>query len=582
MILPDRPENFESLAESRQTQSLADFGRLVSGVTRMYSHFVIGRLFPGFSSPTPAITPPVAALGVAATSTNFSLFASAASPALDPCRHHELTNLILFVGMELPQELLDEILSHLPKDDAETLRACSLVKRSWVYPAQRLLFSSIVLSARAYLLWGNKIDPDKTELLDHVRSFHYWAPNNKTSCLSTSDPIYGFTRYLAAFRRLRTLTLSDMPFSSITSNPSQEANIYSAFQHTLSSLSILECSISWSVFIQLIGYFPNLRNLEICNLHYGRDDRQPITLSRPLRGGLCITGFAMWALATFSDRLPRNQVAYDKLTISDDRIPPSATKYYQLIVNACGKSLVHLNFHPCECFPRNLPQWHKQIPTFNFPGNTVLDLSNCSELRQVVFYTVFPKEPQCAVISSITSRHIRKIVFTAPRSDEVSRTTLDGSDMLSLEDTMCGLVEKLRKLGYEHTLELEFKLHPDWVPLPIGKSFLKFGEKGRVLFSDTLGRTVKLTVRVSFSFVTRVSDLDISESGIASHCSWSGNTCAPAKISKMHVGEVQTFTFRPSGRVSVVVSIQLHHFVDSRPYVLRPRLRYHTLFPPYQ
>ena len=49
---------------------------------------------------------------------------------------------------DLPQELLDEIVAHLPSDDVKTLRACSLVAKSWVYPAQRLLFFFVELHAR--------------------------------------------------------------------------------------------------------------------------------------------------------------------------------------------------------------------------------------------------------------------------------------------------------------------------------------------------------------------------------------------------------------------------------------------------
>ena len=48
----------------------------------------------------------------------------------------------------------------------------------------------------------------------------------------------------------------------------------------------------------------------------------------------------------------------------------------------------------------------------------------------------------------------------------------------ALDDEVCELVEKLRVLGYEHTLELEF--HSD--PGADRRGFLpKFREKGRVI-----------------------------------------------------------------------------------------------------
>jgi len=49
----------------------------------------------------------------------------------------------LKLEVNLPQGLLDEILSHLPSDGGRPLRACSLVTKSWACPAQRQLFSSV-------------------------------------------------------------------------------------------------------------------------------------------------------------------------------------------------------------------------------------------------------------------------------------------------------------------------------------------------------------------------------------------------------------------------------------------------------
>ena len=402
--------------------------------------------------------------------------------------------------MKFPQELLDKIFSHLPNRDVETLRACSLVETSWVYPAQTLLFSSVVLNTSTYLSWEEKISPNNTELLGHVRSFHYWAPSPDPPRLPSPSHIDGPIRYLLSFRQLRTLTLSSM---RIEPTFSQQVNIFSAFQHTLSSLSIWAISLPWSAFIALIDYFPNLRNLEICNLHYHKDDRQSTTLSRPLLGGLSIIHFTTEALAAFSDQLPRMQVAYDELTIFDNRFLPSATEYYQLIINSCGKSLLHLNIHPSECFPQQLYQWHGQNQTLNSPDG-VPDLSNCSELRQLVIFTDSPAKPQCDVISSIISRNIRKIVFTGSPPDVMSYRPLNSTAMLPLERAMCGLVDKLRAFGYEHTLELEFGFHSRLFPRALASSrecFLKFKEKGRVILSDTgSGKTIGLVVRFFFFF----------------------------------------------------------------------------------
>ena len=250
--------------------------------------------------------------------------------------------------MKLPRELLDEIFSHLQaQDDEATLQACSLVAKSWVYPAQKLLFSSVVLNTSTYLLWRKRIRLNKTTLLNHVRSLHYWERDPNPPRWSGPPRIDGLIRYLPSFRQLRTLTLSRM---SVESDFSQQVKIFSVFQHTLSSLSIRLVSLPRSAFIALVDFFPNLKNLEICNPHFCEDDQQPTTLSRPLRGGLHIAGFMLEALVTFSDQLLRMQVAYDKLTAENGWIPDSAVRYYQLIINTCGKSLLYLNLHLCERF----------------------------------------------------------------------------------------------------------------------------------------------------------------------------------------------------------------------------------------
>ena len=49
--------------------------------------------------------------------------------------------------MELPQELIDEIIDHIdPCDDKRSLRNCSLVARSWRFASQKSLFKVVEIS----------------------------------------------------------------------------------------------------------------------------------------------------------------------------------------------------------------------------------------------------------------------------------------------------------------------------------------------------------------------------------------------------------------------------------------------------
>jgi hypothetical protein len=246
--------------------------------------------------------------------------------------------------MDLPQELLDGIFSHLPSDGGKTLRACALVARTWVYPAQRLLFSSIRFNTDTYQSWEKAISPANTELLTHIRSLHYFTrnPHPRHRIIPHVNALAG---YLPSFRQLQILTLSGMRV-----NPDCSQGIFSAFQHTLSSLSLREVSLPWVVFAALVDYFPSLRNLEVRDPNYDEDDRQSTTLSKPLYGKLFISTFTDEALATFSDKLPGLPVAYDELTIGWSSIARPVPRYYQQIIDTCAKSLKRLNLHPSACF----------------------------------------------------------------------------------------------------------------------------------------------------------------------------------------------------------------------------------------
>jgi len=73
--------------------------------------------------------------------------------------------------MDLPQELIDEIIDHVLSDGEESLRNCSLAARSWIHPSQRRIFESVTtLGAARLKLWLNTISPTNVKILQHVRS----------------------------------------------------------------------------------------------------------------------------------------------------------------------------------------------------------------------------------------------------------------------------------------------------------------------------------------------------------------------------------------------------------------------------
>jgi hypothetical protein len=95
-----------------------------------------------------------------------------------------------------------------------------------------------------------------------------------------------------------------------------------------------------------------------------------------------------------------------------------------------------------------------------------------------------------ALISSITSTNLRKIVFTPTHERLRGGFLSENPCWPHFDDIVCELVDKLCLLGYKSTLEVEL-----WTRKPIEfsggqdmREFLpKFREKGRVRFWEATG-----------------------------------------------------------------------------------------------
>lgn len=110
------------------------------------------------------------------------------------------------------------------------------------------------------------------------------------------------------------------------------------------------------------------------------------------------------------------------------------------------------------------------------------------QLQELELEVAWPSSPH-QVFSSITSTEIRKIIFplrylslwSTPAERTEARTLIDGQ--------LCGLVDRLRAMGYRHTLEAELRLTANGDdPGKDGfTSFLpRFKEKGIVTITDAV------------------------------------------------------------------------------------------------
>ena len=190
--------------------------------------------------------------------------------------------------MSLPEELIDEIISYIPLCDKWSLRGCSQVAKSWTNSSRRRLFETVEIQETAFRSWLDTIPPANTELLRHVRSLSYITTAAPWSDRQVKHRIDVLRDYLPSFRRLQHLTLSSM---HIPSDISRQIEIFSAFRHSLSRLSLHYCTVTISALVALINYFPSLNRLDLRHITHEADGKPAFPLCRPLIRKLHISSF---------------------------------------------------------------------------------------------------------------------------------------------------------------------------------------------------------------------------------------------------------------------------------------------------
>jgi len=178
--------------------------------------------------------------------------------------------------MDLPPELLDEIISYIPPDDHQSLRNCSLVAKSWIYPSRRRIFKTVIIWRETRLKsWLDVISPANVEVSQHIRSLTCKIANPPDS---SRPSIKLLNDYLPSFGQLEHLIffLGFLP-------PLTRIGACSAFQHTLSHLSLRCCKVTVNGVVTFVNYFHNLAHLELADLSRIKDDQPAPPFSRPLQ-----------------------------------------------------------------------------------------------------------------------------------------------------------------------------------------------------------------------------------------------------------------------------------------------------------
>ena len=237
--------------------------------------------------------------------------------------------------------------------------ACALVATWWTGPSQRRLFSSIVISAGNYQRWMNGVvrSRSKIHLLEYVRSLGYGGLIGNMYRMRDLPQHSG--KCFSALRNLRSLTFFDTRVERISEEGFHTC--FSAFQETLTYLSLEFITTSFSAFVTLVNYFPNATVLQL-RLSVLVPDEAPVpTLSRPLRGKLHIDCLRSDCVEFF-DRLAKLELEYEELVITSSSLSVK-TEFLESalqISKSTVKSLRLIDDHQGEITSTDIP--HRTTP----------------------------------------------------------------------------------------------------------------------------------------------------------------------------------------------------------------------------
>jgi hypothetical protein len=149
----------------------------------------------------------------------------------------------------VPQELVHEILDHLSKEST-TLRSCSLVAKSWIFPSRRHLFNTLFLTASDITKWNAAFPIPEDSPARHVRdlSFCYIHPN---------VPIE-FADRIRYFSNVHKLTL----IGRIATDPSFISAL-GELPPSIRSVDITFSKVLTAHIVSVLQQLPNLENISL-------------------------------------------------------------------------------------------------------------------------------------------------------------------------------------------------------------------------------------------------------------------------------------------------------------------------------
>jgi hypothetical protein len=240
--------------------------------------------------------------------------------------------------MLLPPEIVDFIIDYV--DNLRTLKACSLVAKSWVARSRVHLFRDVVLFS--HRRWQKIMSVGHASPARYTRSLTLAQGTTPRSQWIITDNLYPFLRHLQDFKNIQKLVLDGWIPSEFSEGGLKK--YIGLFGPHLRSLELAGERMTTESLLILLGLLPNLENLSLNQRfeHIGKN--RVLQVTPKLSGCLTIRGHRKSVLTTLC-KLP---LRFREIRLYDHR------SNYQELVNTCAETLMDFRAMPSGCGEQRL------------------------------------------------------------------------------------------------------------------------------------------------------------------------------------------------------------------------------------
>ena len=349
---------------------------------------------------------------------------------------------------DLPAELVEKIVDLL-RDDADTLKRCCLVSKSWIPLTRKHLFANIEFRSPEMLQAWKDTFPD---------------PSTSPACYTKSlrVPVYSDDITLADAEEGGWIpTFSQVERFVMVIEEEQEISLvpFHGFSPILKSLDIHQVYSLSSYISGLIYSFPLLEDLSVaacCGFECDDDFNQQLAGTwpsnlPPFTGCLGLyVGSGMGIIASGLQSLPSGLHFRElKLKLGNEADISFATS----LVEECSSTLrsLQIDYDDCMSVPRCI--YADGLPLFADESSCFVDLSKATGLRSVVFLRSSDPQWIATTLRTITCNHrnFQQLSIHAQR-------TLDSEDLVAIKDDI-GEDGYIGWLELDHFLAQLHELH---------------------------------------------------------------------------------------------------------------------------